>query len=156
MTGANFRGLLLICLSNITVTTKSASHTLQFALKDYVLLPWLSLQNQLTYITVRGVVAIYYTAVGLEKFNREPTDREHTEKAITEATLIVDGLSGWVGQYSEEISKTKANFASGGICSKLNYNENFTTQYIQLKSCLILFKRIMHLNSYNLNIKIKV
>ena len=30
--------------------------------------------------------------------NREQTDREQTEKAITEATLIVDGSSGGAGQ----------------------------------------------------------
>ena len=33
---------------------------------------------------------MYYTAVGLEKCDREQrTDREQTEKAITEATLIL-------------------------------------------------------------------
>ena len=47
----------------------------------------------------RCVVAIYYTAVGLEKMgqrteNRQ-TDRQTTEKLIKEATLIVDGLSGF-------------------------------------------------------------
>ena len=31
---------------------------------------------------------IYYTAEGLEKCNREQTDRQRTEKPITEATLI--------------------------------------------------------------------
>ena len=32
--GASFRGLLLICLLNLTHTIKSASHTSRFALKD--------------------------------------------------------------------------------------------------------------------------
>ena len=50
-----------------------------------------------------GVAVIYYTAVGLEKSDRELTDRDirkkvtenrQTEKAITDATLIVDGSSG--------------------------------------------------------------
>ena len=36
--GAGFRGPLLICLLNLTLTVKSASHTLQFVLKDYVFL----------------------------------------------------------------------------------------------------------------------
>ena len=36
--GASFRGPLLICLLILTLTVKSASHTLQFTLKDYVLL----------------------------------------------------------------------------------------------------------------------
>ena len=38
MAGAGFKGPLLICLLNITLTAKSASHTSQFALKDYVFL----------------------------------------------------------------------------------------------------------------------
>ena len=41
-----------------------------------------------------SAAAIYYTTVGLEKSNREQTDRQRTEKAIKEATLIVDGSSG--------------------------------------------------------------
>ena len=36
--GASFRGPLLICLLNLTLNEKSASHTLQFALKDHVFL----------------------------------------------------------------------------------------------------------------------
>ena len=36
--GASFRGPLLIFLLNLTLNTKWASHTSQFALKDYVLL----------------------------------------------------------------------------------------------------------------------
>ena len=61
------------------------------------------------------MVAIYYTTVGLEKSNRELRDRDiekkvtengQTEKAITDATLIVDGLSGWADQYSKLLSKT--------------------------------------------------
>ena len=32
--------------------------------------------------------------------NRQRTDREKTEKPITEATLIPDGSLCWVGQYS--------------------------------------------------------
>ena len=67
---------------------------------------------------MRQCAALYYTAVGLEKcdreqtenrkkdrkirkfaYKREQTDREQrtdrqTEKAITEATLIVNGLPG--------------------------------------------------------------
>ena len=50
---------------------------------------------------------MYYTAVGLEKCDREQTAREirkkvkenrQTEKAITEATLIVDGSPGSAGK----------------------------------------------------------
>ena len=38
---------------------------------------------------VRRMVDLYYTAVGLEKCDREQTDREQrTEKSIKEATLI--------------------------------------------------------------------
>ena len=40
---------------------------------------------------------MYYTAVGLEKMSQRTdrqTDREETEKAITEATLLVEGSSG--------------------------------------------------------------
>ena len=54
---------VLICIVNITLTTKYALHTLQFA---------------------RGTADIYYTTVGLEKSNVE----QRTEKPITEATLI--------------------------------------------------------------------
>ena len=36
MAGAGFRGPLLICLLNLTLTVKSASHTSQFVLKEYV------------------------------------------------------------------------------------------------------------------------
>ena len=36
--GAGFKGPLLICLLNLTLTAKSASHKSLFALKDYVLL----------------------------------------------------------------------------------------------------------------------
>ena len=35
MAEAGFRGPLIICLVNLTLTIKSASHTLQFVLKDY-------------------------------------------------------------------------------------------------------------------------
>ena len=50
------------------------------------------------------VAAIYYTAVGFEKSNREQTtDRQRTEKAITEATLIVDGSSGWEAQQPDTL-----------------------------------------------------
>ena len=46
-------------------------------------------------MAVPGVVVIYCTALGNEKCDREQTDREQRkEKAITEATLIVDGSSG--------------------------------------------------------------
>ena len=51
----------------------------------------------ITYIAVRGAAAIYYTTVGLQKMlQRTHTQRTHrqTEKAITEATLIVDGSLG--------------------------------------------------------------
>ena len=41
---------------------------------------------------------MYHTAAELEKCDRQrtdkQTDREQAEKPITEATLIVDGLSG--------------------------------------------------------------
>ena len=77
----------------------------------------------------------------LHRTENRQTDRQITEKAITETTLIIDGLSGWVGQYSEEISKTKSNFASGGICSKLNFimkilpqdisNSNYVLYYLK-------------------------
>ena len=43
---------------------------------------------------------MYYNAVGLEKNvteNEEQTDTQRTEKAITEATLIIDGFSGLAG-----------------------------------------------------------
>ena len=37
--GAGFKGPLLICLLNLTLTAKSASHTLQFAmLRPYIIL----------------------------------------------------------------------------------------------------------------------
>ena len=43
------------------------------------------------------MVAKYHTVVGLEKMcqrTERQTGREQTEKAITEATLIVDGFLG--------------------------------------------------------------
>ena len=49
---------VLICLVNVTLTTKSVLHKLQFA---------------------SHAAAIYYTEVGSEKSNREQTDREQTE-----------------------------------------------------------------------------
>ena len=36
--GADFRGLLLISLLNLTLTIKSSTHTSQFVVKDYVFL----------------------------------------------------------------------------------------------------------------------
>ena len=44
------------------------------------------------------------TVVGLEKCNRQRTERhridntQRTEQPITEATLIADGSLGWAGQ----------------------------------------------------------
>ena len=45
------------------------------------------------------MVDIYYTEVGLEKCDTEQRrdTREEIEKPITQATLILDGLLGWVG-----------------------------------------------------------
>ena len=65
--GAGFRGPLLICLLNLTLNEKSSSHSLQFASKYHVFLN--SLQAQFWDHTHcnSGLVAIYYTAVGLEK-----------------------------------------------------------------------------------------
>ena len=65
---------VLICLVDVTLTANSILNILQFAR--------------------RTAPAIYYTAVGLEKCNtkrtdREPTENRQTEKAITEATLLL-------------------------------------------------------------------
>ena len=47
--------------------------------------------------------------------NRQRRENRETEKAITEATLIVDGSSGWAGQYWR------------------HYNQNADTLYLEIK-----------------------
>ena len=69
----------MICLVNVTLTAKSALNTLQFAR--------------------HMVVAIYHTAVGLEKCDGQ------TEKPITDATLIlmdrqVQQTNGYITMFS--------------------------------------------------------
>ena len=107
MAGASFGGPLLICLLKFILNKKSSSHSLQFPLKYHVFLNslWLQIWEHTHHNS--GPVAIYYTAVELEKnvtygirknitYREQRTDRQRTEKAITEATLIlwITGLSG--------------------------------------------------------------
>ena len=98
MAGASFGGPLLLCLLNLTFNKKSLSHILQFALKYHVFLNSLQAQIWDHINCSSGLAATYHTAVGLEKKKQRTdrqTDREQrTFKAVTEATLIVDGLSG--------------------------------------------------------------
>ncbi len=90
MAGAGFRDPLLICLLNLTLNTKSSSHSLQFVSKYHVSLD--SLWPQIREHTYRNsmMAALYYAGVELEKCNPQRTENTHREKAITEATLILD------------------------------------------------------------------
>ena len=114
MAGAGFRGPLLICLLNLTLivitfiavcievscllkftlATNSGAHTLQFGpAKYHIILDslWLQIREH----TYRNSVmaALYYNGVEFEKmYHTEKPQR--TEKAITEAPLIVDGSPG--------------------------------------------------------------
>ena len=78
--GPALGALFLICPLNLTLNEKPSSHKLQFASKYHVFLN--SLQAQIWDHTHHnsGAAAIYYTAVGLEKSNREQTDREQRKQ----------------------------------------------------------------------------
>ena len=97
MAGADFRGLLLICLLILTLNKKSVSHSLQFSSMYHVFLDSLWPQIRDHTPCNLGPAALYYTAVELEKnvTHRQRTDRQRTEnreqrieKPITEATLL--------------------------------------------------------------------
>ena len=103
MAGVDFRGLLLICLFNLTLNKKSSSHSLQFVLKYHVFLDSLrvqirehthhssglakyhvflnSLRPQIREHTHRnfGLAALYYTGVELKKCNTHTQNRETTQ-----------------------------------------------------------------------------
>ena len=104
MAGAAFRGPLLICLLNLNLNEKSSLHSLQFMLKYHVSLDYLWAHIWGHTHRNLGPAALYWSRI--RKFvtyrirknvteNRQ-TDREQTEKPITEATLIQ--MDRWLEQ----------------------------------------------------------
>ena len=106
MVWAGFGGPLLICLLKFTLNEKSLAHLLQFRRKYHVYSD--SIQVQITEHTEYNYVmaALYYVGEELENLMRtnKQTDREQTERAITEATLIpwIARLSGSMYENSSE------------------------------------------------------
>ena len=96
MAGAGFKSLLLICLLNLTLTTKLASHTLQFALKYHVFLNslWAQIRDHIHCSLRCGGHILYCSRIRKNvtentQTDREPTDRESNYRDHSNRQWIV-------------------------------------------------------------------